>query len=788
MGHGLRLRERRARGCRATPVLESFSNCHCLLLPSCCMPKKPAWPLLVFAGVAAAVVGAASAAGFGAGASSAVMGQPLDFAVQVRLQAGEALAPECVSAEVTVGDRRVSPTLVRTALEMTSADTARIRVISSQAIDEPVVGVVLNAGCAAARLTRRFVVLADPPMTPMTPLPLAQTSAAAHAPTYAPAFAAALPTVGATGALAGAAPDDGGPGPAADTAGTFTTPAAIPATAIPVPAAALRNVASRTTASATPRAASRLAAGPRVRAEQRTEQPAEAPRRGRRAAVSRAAPVVAAAAPRLRLDVAEAPPSAQAAVVDQALAAVAQAASATRAATASASAAAERIANLERTVDGLSKQAQASRDSATQLRERLTLSEGAGRWTGPLLAVVLALVALAAWLAWRLNGGEGARQRAWAAAAAAAGTSSASANGQASNSELTPSKQATSPIPFVTSEIRLPPAAASARARATPAWPAPAPVDPPSTQAPPPDPPTLPLSRLAAARPNSNQPANQAASTQASTPVMARELPREASKDLPREPPIEFPYDTAMQRTEPMPPRLLTADESAPRDVSIEELIDLEQQAEFFIVLGQDDAAIELLAEHLRHTGGGSPLPYLKLLEVYRRRGDRDDYGRMRQRFNHRFNAYAPDWDADLLAGRTLETYGGVIPRLQQVWARPLDAMAELEALLFRKSRGDLFELPAYREVLFLYALARDLLDREAADTGNVDLLLPMADGGDFSSTAPAPFLGLDHDSGFDEQALDNRPTRPLDFDLTSERDRPSSIFGPLDGAVPRRR
>ena len=776
------------------------------------MPKKPAWPSFFFAGVAAAVVGAASAAGFGAGASGAVMGQPLDFAVQVRIQAGEALAPECVSAEVTVGDRRVSPSLVRTALEMTGADTARIRVISSQAIDEPVVGVVLNAGCAAARLTRRFVVLADPPMIPMTPLAPAQTNAAANAPAnaqaFAPAFAAALPTMGATGALAGAAPDDGGPSPAADAAGTATTPV----TAISVPAAALRNVASRTVASDTPRVTARLATGREVRTEQRTEQPMgqridqrneqrkEAPRRVRRAPANRAAPVVATAAPRLRLDLAEAAPSAQAAAVDQALAAVAQAASATRAAAASASAAAERIANLERTLDGLGKQAQASRDTATQLRERLTLAEGADRWTGPLLAVVLALVALAAWLAWRLNASEGARQRAWAAAAATAGTSSASAtssNGQAPNSELTSSKQATSPIPFVTSEIRLPTAAASARARATLAWPAPAPMEPSSTPAPPPqDTPTLPLSRLAAARPNSNKPANKPAnkpgstqaSTQASTPVMAREFPNEPSKDLAREPPIEFPYDTAMQRTEPMPPRLMTADESAPRDVSIEELIDLEQQAEFFIVLGQDEAAIELLAEHLRHTGGGSPLPYLKLLEVYRRRGDRDDYGRMRQRFNHRFNAYAPDWDADLLAGRTLETYAGVIPRLQQVWARPLDAMAELEALLFRKSRGDLFELPAYREVLFLYALARDLLDREAAATGNVDLLLPMADGGDFSSTAPAPFLGLERDSGFDEKALDSRPTRPLDFDLTSERDRPSSIFGPLDGAVPRRR
>jgi pilus assembly protein FimV len=108
-----------------------------------------------------------------------------------------------------------------------------------------------------------------------------------------------------------------------------------------------------------------------------------------------------------------------------------------------------------------------------------------------------------------------------------------------------------------------------------------------------------------------------------------------------------------------------------------------------------------------------------------------------------------------------------VIPRLEQVWPRPLDAMAELEALLFRKSRGELFELPAYREVLFLYSLARDLLDREAVDTGSVDLLLPLADGGEFSSTAPAPFLDADTFAAEPRRDYDDRPTAPVDFDLT---------------------
>ena len=59
---------------------------------------------------------------------------------------------------------------------------------------------------------------------------------------------------------------------------------------------------------------------------------------------------------------------------------------------------------------------------------------------------------------------------------------------------------------------------------------------------------------------------------------------------------------------------------AAPRELSVEELLDLEQQADFFIALGQEDAAVDLLMSHLRSAGGQSPLPYTKLLEIYRAR------------------------------------------------------------------------------------------------------------------------------------------------------------------------
>jgi hypothetical protein len=436
---------------------------------------------------------------------------------------------------------------------------------------------------------------------------------------------------------------------------------------------------------------------------------------------------------RLRLEAADALSTAGNAIVDEALVAVAQAASAARAAASAASVAAARIASLESDVDGLRKEATMNREVAAQLRERLTRAEQSSRWTWPLLALALLLTALTAWLAWRLNTVERARQRGWQAAAARAPVPGPA-------SELTPSKLPTAPIPFVTSELTLP-GGAAARTRPLRAWPAPAPVD------------TVPPSLLA---------------------------PRTVAM-----PPPEIEHEAPMQRTEPLPPQS-ALESAAARDVSIEELIDLEQQAEFFVVLGQDDAAIDLLVEHLRNTGGGSPLPYLKLLEIYHRRGEHEHFERTRTRFNHRFNAYAPAWGVDLQAGRSLESYPGVIPRLEQVWARPLDAMAELEALLFRKSRGEFFDLPAYREVLFLYSLARDLMDREATASGNVDLLLPLSDGGEFSSTSPAPFVAETATAtpplrAAEGRTTEGRTTAPVDFDPSAESGPATSVLGPLD-------
>jgi hypothetical protein len=669
------------------------------------MRNKRLCPASTIAILAAMATTPASAAGFGAAAQVARLGQPLDFVAVLRLDAGEVALPECVDAEVTFGERRLPAAQVRTRIEARGAGAGgvHVRVLTTPAVDEPVIGVTLGVGCQA-RLSRRYVVLADPPHSATATAAVVTVPALARASARAGLLAVSMRAAATPGSARPPSGGESAAGGAAARAALESAPASGPASepaSEPVP-----EPAPRTAALAAPSAAPRAAARPERRSQRspptRTRAPAPGPQR---------LLAVAPTAPRLRLDFAESPPVAEAAAVELALHAVAQAASVAQASAAAASATAARIAALEHTVERLGREAATYRDEAAQLRQQLAQADGAGRWKWSLLFTGTLLAALAGWLAWRLSSLQREPRQGWLAAIS---QPAPDANG----ADATPSRQATAPIPFVTSEVRLPAAASAARTQAGPG--------------------------AASAPPGSDAGPGR-------SPGLARAM---------------------------------SADIAAARDVSIEELIDLEQQAEFFVVLGQDEAAIDLLMQQLRDTGGSSPLPYLRLLEIHHRRGDRLAYERTRESFKHRFNADAPAWEVGLAAGCSLEDYAGVVPRLQQVWPRPPDAMAELEALLFRKSRGELFDLPAYREVLFLYALARDLLVHDAVDPHHVDLLLPLADGSEYGNTAPAPLFELAHKGGAAGLEADDRAGTAVDLDLTQAA-RPTSIFDLLPSTAP---
>ena len=604
--------------------------------------------------------------GLGRGTHTSTLGQPLNFSVQVNADIEEILTQECVAAEVFAGDVKLSSLSVRLTLEPGQNPTqATVRVVTSTAIEEPVVTVSVGVGCPQ-RVTRRFVLFVDPPLL-------------AFAPTVAPDSAPNAPSPS-------AAPE----GPDADTAQAPPPRPVVPS--------------RRTPSRRTERTAQ--ARSPAVARQQQSAGSQSAARQNRSLAAPRATAkaVPSTGSARLKLEserpVAKLPaPAASAAAAEApATAAANPAASAAEKVAGAASApqqldpSSERVIALEESLNRLNAEAKATRNSLETLQARLREADRA-RTTNPLvwlfggLSAALALLVLAL-----LRRHARARREAewWNTAGVqdpAAAAAAAKADGTTRAGSLS-----TAPLTVDTAVLAAPSAQSHARANVVPA---PTPVTIPHTAVP---------------------PQRQVAQEPAQTPA---------------------------------------------RELSVEELIDLEQQVDFFIVLGQDETAIELLMGHVRSTGSVGPMPYLKLLEIYRRQGDRSAYEQIRVRFQQHFNAEMPGFDGDPERGRTIEDYPELVAALLAVWPMPAKAAAQLNAWLTRSGvGGPSFELPAYAELLFLHVMARDLAERDLRP-GGIDMRLPMGLVDESSA------LTLDSAMSFETLPSSAATTSDLDLDLS---------------------
>lgn len=111
---------------------------------------------------------------------AALIGQPLDMAVQVQMDPGDDSDARCFAADVFHADSKQDASLIRLVVEETAqAQVVTVRITSSALIDEPVVTLYLRTECGQ-KTTRRYVLLADiasevaAPVTPLvTPVPIA---------------------------------------------------------------------------------------------------------------------------------------------------------------------------------------------------------------------------------------------------------------------------------------------------------------------------------------------------------------------------------------------------------------------------------------------------------------------------------------------------------------------------------------------------------------------------------------------------------------------------------------
>lgn len=702
---------------------------------------------------------AAQAIGFGRVANATQLGQRLDFAAAVRLEPDEALERHCVSAEVSAGDNPLQPGQVRVTLEGSPGNPDRtVRVTTSTVIDEPVVTISVTLGCNS-RTTRKFVAFIDPPgieMALAVPPPDPALLVPQHTDSQVAPLVALLapepprraaprtrePSVDRRptrrGSVDGAAPRQVA-GAADDTASASVSVSASVAAAAsasasaPDPASAAGPAASDAAARPAPRVVAAVARPPTsARRSVTASKPTHTARLQLDAPLLSAAAASASVGPRAARTAAGASigPLATARPPARAVAALVAASSILApSSTAPGTAAAagpqvewllherQRVQAQDDSISRLQAEAALTRQTVAGLQTRLQRAESE-RYANPLVATLATVAALLALLlaatVWRRRRPATSPQW-WKGAAGASifGRHSMMPESLVAQPEAKTGAQAEAET------------GARTEARAHVTADAGKDADAPA-----------PASRNAA--PDA---ASDAASTahEATAQRVARvdvSLPPHLAATSPRWATSPAAGAATLGVSAPMPLAGASSSESS----SVEELIDLEQQAEFFVVLGQDDAAIELLSQHLQEGGAASPLPYLKLLEIYRRRDDRLAYESLRARFNRDFNAYAPAWEVDLQQGRSLEEYPAVLARLQRHWGTPARAIEALDASLFRRGPANTtFDLPAYRELLTLYSIAKERVqdvEGEEASAVLVDLLLPLDQ---IPAAAPVP-------------------------------------------------
>lgn len=674
--------------------------------------------------------GSANALGVGRPLTQSALGQPLNLLFPIRLNADETLTPDCVRADVTSGDARVPSALVQLMLEGEGDASVRgVRLQSSVSIDEPIVTISLSLGCPT-RFTRQYTAFIDPPITrsaapAVTALtaPVPEGPAAATAP-LKEVMQATLVT-SASSAAADVAPRNYSPALRAALATADAKPTALLAAGPRVaPASTGPNRPLKPPVAKSPNAPDAPNAPKTPKAPKAKTEPMQ--RQIARAATIKNKPAPNSMGPRLRLDAPEQVESASlaasaaarsdAVLQPEMLLTLAQL-----------EALGQSLAKVQRDQIDTEKRLLAMRAELAQAQALQAKSERAAAWLQAMWAVaVLGLAGGCAYL-WRSRRQERRLrdQQWWASGQGAAATLESAASEPAMlDAAQRPVHRSPSKGPTPGLGPLVPRAAREAIA-------APA-AD------------ILPV-QMATAALIDTSPApfdldDEGAAFARSFDFVDAGMPTTADPHIVS---MASTASAALTSAIPLPKPLSNplADIDQPdRQVTVEELIDLEQQVDFFVVLGQDDAAIDLLQTRIS-TGQANALPYLKLLELHQRRGDAIAFSDLAAQFGTRFGALPPTWGLNLNEGRSLESYDRAMQSLASGWDDSGHSMALLQNLLARGTgpgaaggdgeRG--FDLPAYRDLLTLYSVARDRAEHELRSDG-VDLLLPLDEEGDETS------------------------------------------------------
>lgn len=120
-------------------------------------------------------------------------------------------------------------------------------------------------------------------------------------------------------------------------------------------------------------------------------------------------------------------------------------------------------------------------------------------------------------------------------------------------------------------------------------------------------------------------------------------------------------------------------------------------------------------------------LVYLDLFDLYHQLNREADYEALREEFNQHFNAKVPAFALYSPSSPGLEAYESAMSRIEALWPSP-KALEVIEESIFRRpdAATKAFDLEAYRELLLLYGVAKEIVKPElSTDEGALFFDLP---------------------------------------------------------------
>ena len=203
----------------------------------------------------------------------------------------------------------------------------------------------------------------------------------------------------------------------------------------------------------------------------------------------------------------------------------------------------------------------------------------------------------------------------------------------------------------------------------------------------------------------------------------------------------------------PLSPPAAVAQTRPIHKLDSEAVLDIRQQAEFFVSLGQTDRATRILKKQIDESSEPNPFVYLDLLNLFHSHSLKVDFQLLRKDFNQLFSGRVPEFALFKNEGHGLEFYSELMSRITALW--PMHNVLEvIEACIFQDpwdTKGQPLDLAAFRDLLMLHAIAQTVV---ITPSSGINGRLPI------SSEVTGSLSPLDLDLSAPD--VETHPTSPL--------------------------